>query len=98
MLSFRVFFWIGGSHHELGDAFVEKTYDGMTLLLTMHVSGAQRVVYEVLQYLRYARLELQAAERGRGSFFGCFGDGIGLLETMGGEAGGASFGSCLRLE
>lgn len=42
----------GGSHHQLGDLFVEKTYDGMTLLLTMHVSGAQSVVYEVLQYLR----------------------------------------------
>lgn len=33
---------------------MEKTYDGMTLLLTMHVSGAQSVVYEVLQYLRCA--------------------------------------------
>ncbi|CAM9663917.1 unnamed protein product, partial [Scytosiphon promiscuus] len=42
----------GGSHHELGEAFVERTYDGMTLLLAMHVSGSQSVVYEVLQYLR----------------------------------------------
>lgn len=43
----------GFTHHELGDAFVEKTYDGMTLLLAMHVSGAQSVVYEVLQFLRW---------------------------------------------
>lgn len=43
---------VPGSHYQLGESFVEQTYDGMTLLLTMHVSGAQSVVYEVLQYLR----------------------------------------------
>lgn len=44
---------LAGEHQgDFIDAFVEQTYDGMTLLLAMHVSGAQIVVYEVLQYLR----------------------------------------------
>ncbi|CAM9400550.1 unnamed protein product [Ascophyllum nodosum] len=42
----------GVSYHDLGEAFVEQTYDGMTLLLAMHVSSAQDVVHEVLQFLR----------------------------------------------
>lgn len=78
---------------------MEQTYDGMTLLLTMHVSGAQSVVYEVLQYLRCVGFEdreereyfldksltvLQSVTE------------IGVLDRGKGGGGGSSFVARLR--